>query len=218
MSTQETTSEKNQYERKNKMNTKRFALCGMLAPIVFALALTVFSLMTPGYSNLEKAVSELGVIGASYALAWNAIGFFLVGALWTIYAWGLRLDMHPASGSTIVPLLVAISGLGFAGLGFFPAEAGFEPSLRTTLHFVLVSVYFLAFLLVAFIFPAKMKGNDYWKKWALFSVVMGVLAVASFFIPKTVPLGLSQRIGMGANFLWLFVTSLALFRKPSEKL
>jgi hypothetical protein len=116
------------------------------------------------------------------------------------------------------PLLVAISGLGFAGLGPFAAETGFQPSLRTTLHFVMVTVNFLPFILVAFIFPLKMKGNDYWKKWALFSVVMGVLAVASFFIPKTVPVGLSQRIGMGANFLWLFVTSLALFRKPSEKL
>ena len=200
------------------MNVKRFALCGMLAPIVFALALAVFSLMTPGYSNLTNAVSELGVIGAPYSLAWNAIGFFLVGALTTIYAWGLSLDLRPASGSTIVPLLIAISGLGFAGLGFFPAEAGLQPSLRTTLHFVMVSVNFLPFILVAFIFPAKMKGNDYWKKWALFSVVMGGLAVVSFFIPKILPLGLSQRVGMGANFLWLFVTSLALFRKPSERL
>jgi hypothetical membrane protein len=200
------------------MNVKGFALCGMLAPIVFALALAVFSLMSPGYSNLTNAVSELGVTGAPYALTWNAIGFILVGTLTIAYAWGLRLDMRPASGSTIVPLLVAISGLGFAGLGPFYAEAGFQPSLRTTLHFVMVSVNFLPFILVAFIFPAKMKGNDYWKKWALFSVVMGILAVASFFIPKTVPLGLSQRIGMGANFLWLFVTSLALFRKPTEKL
>jgi len=200
------------------MNVKRFALCGMLAPIVFALALAVFSLMTPGYSNLTNAVSELGVIGAPYSLAWNAIGFFLVGALTTIYAWGLSLDLRPASGSTIVPLLIAISGLGFAGLGFFPAEAGLQPSLRTTLHFVMVSVNFLPFILVAFIFPAKMKGNDYWKKWALFSVVMGGLAVVSFFIPKILPLGLSQRVGMGANFLWLFVTSLALFRKPSKRL
>jgi len=223
MSNQEITSKKDQYTKitmkgKNKMNVKRFALCGMLAPILFALALAVFSLMTPGYSNLTNAVSELGVIGATYALAWNAIGFFLVGALITIYAWGLRLDLRPASGSTIVPLLVAISGLGFASLGFFPAEAGFEPSLRTTLHSVMIMVYFLAFVLVAFIFPVKMKGNDYWKKLALFSVVMGILAIASFFIPKTVPLGLSQRIGMGAHFLWLFVTSLALFKKPLERL
>ena len=200
------------------MSIKRFALCGMLAPILFVLALAVFSMMTPGYSNLTNAVSELGVTGAPYALAWNAVGFFLVGALMTIYAWGLRLDMHPASGSTIVPLLLAISGLGFAGLGPFYAEAGFQPSLRTTLHFLMVSVYFLAFILVAFIFAAKMKGNDYWKKWALFSVVMGVIAVASFFIPKSVPPGLSQRIGMGAHFLWLFVTSLALFRKPLQRL
>ena len=203
------------------MNVKRFALCGMLAPIVFALALVVFSLMSPGYSNLTNMVSELGVTGVPYALPWNAIGFVLVGALTTAYAWGLRLDMRPASGSTIVPLLVAISGLGFAGCGFFPAEAGFQPSLRTSLHFLMVSVYFLPFILVAFVFPTKMKGNDYWKKWALFSVIMGVLAVASYFlaaIPETVPVGVSQRIGMGAHFLWVFVTSLALFNKPSEKL
>lgn len=221
MSTREITSKqgqytKNHYKWKNKMIVKRLALCGTLAPIVFVLALAVFSLLTPGYSNLTNAVSELGVMGAPYALAWNAIGFFLVGALTTLYAWGLRLDMRPASGSMIVPLLVAISGLGFAGLGFFPAEVGFQPSLRTTLHFVMVSVNFLPFILVAFIFSAKMKGFDYWKKWTLFSVVMGVIAVASFLIPKTVPLGLSQRIGIGANFMWLFVTSLALFRKPSE--
>lgn len=215
MSTQAITTKHGQYA---KTTMKRFALCGMLAPIVFALALAVFSLMTPGYSNLTNMVSELGVIGAPYALAWNAIGFFLVGALTTFYAWGLRLDMRPTSGSTIVPLLVAISGLGFAGLGFFPAEAGFEPSLRTTLHFVIVMVYFLAFILVAFVFPSKMKGNDYWKKWALFSVIMGVLAVGSYLIPNTVPVGLIQRIGMGAHFLWLFVTSLALFRKSSERL
>jgi hypothetical membrane protein len=183
------------------MNVKRFALCGMFAPIVFALALTVFSLLSPDYSNLTNAVSELGGTGASYALPWNAIGFVLVGTSTIAYAWGLRLDMRPASGSTILPLPVAISGLGFAGLGPFYAEVGFQPSLRTSLHFVMVSVYFLPFILVAIIFPAKIKGNDYWTKWAVFSVVMGILAVASFFIAKTVPLGLSQQIGMGANFL-----------------
>lgn len=126
------------------------------------------------------------------------------------YASRFRFDDCAASRRDI--------GAWLRGVGFLPRRAGFEPSLRTTLHFVMVSVNFLPFILVAFIFPAKMKGNDYWKKWALFSVVMGVLAVASFFIPKTVPLGLSQRIGMGANFLWLFITSQALFRKPSERL
>ena len=61
MSNQEITSKKDQYI-KITMNVKQFALCGMLAPIVFVVALTVFSMMTPGYSNLTNAVSELGVI------------------------------------------------------------------------------------------------------------------------------------------------------------
>jgi hypothetical membrane protein len=198
------------------MNNKRLAWFGVLAPIVFIISYVIFSQLTPAYSNLTNAVSELGVFGASYALAWNILGFLLVGLLIIAYAWGLHLDLRPASGAIIVPILVGISGIGFAGLGLFPAEAGFGPSIRTTLHFTMVAVNFLPFILVAFVFAVRLKANPYWKNWTLFSTAMGILAIASFFIPKNIPVGLSQRLGMGAYFLWLFVTSLALLRKPTN--
>lgn len=198
------------------MSIKRLAFCGVLAPIGFVVALAVFSLITPDYSNLTSMVSELGAVETPNSLAWNVLGFSLVGALITAYGWGLRLDLRPAMGSLVIPLLVGISGIGFAGLGLFPAEADFQPSHRTTLHFVMVSVNFLPFVLVAFIFAARLRTNDYWKKWIPFSVAMGVIAIASFFIPKTIPVGFSQRIGMGAYFLWLFVTGLALLSKPAN--
>jgi hypothetical protein len=47
---------------------------------------------------------------------------------------------------------------------------------------------------------------------------MGILGIASFFIPKTIPVGFSQRIGMGAYFLWLFVMGLALLSKQQKLL
>jgi hypothetical membrane protein len=198
------------------MNKKVLAWCGVLAPIVFIVSLVIFSLFTPGYSNLTNAVSELGTLGAPFAFAWNILGFLLVGLLIIAFAWGMYLDFRQSTGGIVVPILVGISGIGFAGLGLFPAEAGFEPSTRTTLHFTMVSINFLPFVLVAFIFAIRLKANEYWKTWTLFSAVMGVLAVASFFIPKNIPVGLSQRVGMGAYFLWLFVTSLALLRKPTD--
>ena len=197
------------------MVAKKFAYCGILAPLIFALMLITFSLLTPGYSNLTNGVSELGTIGAPYALAWNILGFILVGLLIAAFAWGLRLDLRPGKGAQIVPLLVAISGLGFAGLGFFPAEAGYAPSTLTTLHFTMVSINFLPFILLAFIFAFKLKTLDYWKNWIIFSLVLGVMAVASFFIPESIPGGLSQRLGMGAYFLWLFGIGLAALSKPA---
>ncbi len=194
------------------MNKKVFAICGGLAPVTFTASLIIFSLLTPGYSNLTNAVSELGTAGAPYAFAWNLLGFVFVGLLIVAFSW----DLLHSTGATILPILIGISGIGFTGLGLFPAEAGFEPSARTTLHFAMVSINFLAFLLAAFVFAVELKANEDWKKWILFSIVMGVLGIASFFIPKSIPGGISQRLGLGAYFAWLLVISLLSLRKQQS--
>jgi hypothetical protein len=123
--------------------------------------------------------------------------------------------LRPGPGAWGVPLLVAISGLGFAGLGLFPAEAGYAPSLLTTLHFTMVSINFLPFLALAFVFAFKLKATADWKSWSIVSLGLGVLAIASFLLPPSIPGGLSQRLGLGAYFLWLFVIGLAALRKPA---
>ena len=102
------------------MNKKVLAWCGVLAPIVFIVSLVIFSLLTPHYSNLTNAVSELGTLGAPSAFAWNILGFLLVGLLIIAYAWGMYLDLRHSIGGIVVPILVGISGIGFAGLGLFP--------------------------------------------------------------------------------------------------
>lgn len=195
------------------MNAKLSAWCGIVAPLVFMVALVVLSLLTPNYSQLTSAISELGASGAPFALAWNIAGFILVGFLIVAFAWGLHIALRGQAGAILLPLLVGLSGLGWAGLGFFPAAAGFRPSTQTTLHFVMVSLNFLSFILVAFLFAFRLRSDSYWKRWIAFSLVIGILAVASFAIPRTVPAGVSQRIGLAAYFVWLFVVSYASLRK-----
>ena len=197
------------------MTERRFAWCGVLAPIVFILALLVFSALRPNYSQLTHAVSELGVAGIPHAVAWNVIAFMLVGFLIVGLAWALRVELQPGPAAVAVPLLTGISGIGFVGLGVVPADPGFSPSLATSTHFAMVSVNYLAFIFTALVFAIKLRNKPYWKPWALVSGVIGVMAVASIFIPGTVPAGLSQRIGIGTNLAWLFVIGLALLRKSA---
>ncbi len=198
------------------MAERRLALGGILAPIVFIGALAVFSQLTPNYDNFMNAVSELGVLGAPYALGWNLLGFILVGCLVTAFAWSLYLSLRTGSGTRMISILVGITGVAFASLGIFPAEMSFRPSTSTTLHFVAVAVSYVPFILVAFIYAATMRLDPYWRRWTIFSIAMGTLGLASFFVPQTVPVGLSQRLGLGVYFLWLFVMGLAVLKKPQS--
>jgi hypothetical membrane protein len=198
------------------INKTIYAWCGIAASVVFFAAMIAFAFLTPGYSNMTNAVSELGMAGAPNALGWNLLGFVLVGLLVIAFAWGMRLDLRTGKGAVGVPLLIGLSGLGLAGAGLIPAEAGFAPSTATTLHLVMVAINFLPFLLAAFFFAFRQRNHDYWKRWTLFSAAMGILAILTFVLPRTVPGGLSQRLGLGAYFLWLLVLGVALLRKQAE--
>ena len=63
------------------MDKKQLSLGGVAAAVTFIGMLILFSTLTPGYNHLTQAVSELGMLNASYALLWNFLGFGLVGAL-----------------------------------------------------------------------------------------------------------------------------------------
>jgi hypothetical membrane protein len=192
---------------------KVFALSGMVSGIVFVLALALFGSLTPDYSQFTNAVSELGMESSRYSPAFNFLGFVFVGVLVILFAVGFYAKLRPAPGSIIVPLLVGISGIGFAGLGFFPAENGFQPSAKTSLHFLMVSINFLPFLVVAFVYALRMNKDSYWRRWSLLSVIFGVASIGSFFIPgELLPVGISQRVGLGAYFLWILVMSWALYK------
>lgn len=183
-------------------------ICGILAPVLVGTLLIICSYFTPNYNNLTQAVSELGFPGSPAASIWN-FGNIIVGALIVILAWGIYRAIGSKS-KVIVPILMGLSGFGWMGTGLFPAEAAFRPSLQTTLHFIMVSVHYFTFLIGAFLSPVQWKSNSYWKPWGLFSGMMGMLAIASFLIPRSIPGGISQRFGIGIYFVWILGLSFAL--------
>ena len=199
------------------MMQRKMALFGGYAFLGFVISFLGFAYLTPDYSHTVNQISELGIEGAPYAPGWNLIGFGLVGVLVLPLAWSMLMSLRPASGAGVISALVAVSGIGWTSLGVFAASPGFQPSLSTTLHFMAVTVNYLPFLIAAFVFTFKMKNKPYWKSWALFSLIMGLLGVASFFIPATIlPGPVSQRLALMAYFSWLLVMGWAVYRKPLQ--
>jgi hypothetical membrane protein len=205
------------------MDKKQLSLGGVAAAVNFAAMLIIFSALTPGYNHPTQGVSELGMSNAHQALLWNLLGFGLVGALILVFALSLYLELRAARGGIIIAVLTGFSGLGYIGLGFFPAATNYMPSVATTLHSMMVIISFLSFIAASLVFAFKQRNDPRWKRLAVFSGVMGAAGLLSFVLPRSIPLGVSQRIGLAANFLWLLVTGYALYRgrierEPSMKL
>lgn len=90
-------------------------LSSVLAAVVFWTALFAFGTLRPEYSQLTKAVSELGAVGAPNALAWNLIGFIVPGLLIA------RSGAWIAGARGALWWFLVLSGIAFAGTGVFPA-------------------------------------------------------------------------------------------------
>jgi hypothetical membrane protein len=195
------------------MRIKTAAQLGMLAGALFFVLLLVIGGLTPGYDQTTNAVSELGMSGAAMALAWNVSGFGVVGALAVLAAIGLNGEFRRRGLGIVIPLLADLAAVSWALLGMFPAAPGFTPSTETTLHFTLVLINYVAFVAAALAWPFSTRRDVYWRSFGTTSVALGVVALASFLLPPTlIAPGLSQRLGIGAYFVWVVLVSWRLYR------
>ncbi len=63
------------------------ALCGIAAPIIFAIVIIVAGFFYEDYSHVTQAISELGGVDAQYPIIQNA-NFFVFGVLVVAFAFG----------------------------------------------------------------------------------------------------------------------------------
>lgn len=68
---------------------RRALVCSVLAAASFWIALVTLGAVRNDYSQLTKAVSELGAVGAPHPLAWNVRGFIVPGLLLAVCGDGI---------------------------------------------------------------------------------------------------------------------------------
>lgn len=73
---------------------------GLAAPLLFAGSLALFGALTPGYSHLHRAVSELGAVGAPWGPWFGVFGFLVPGLLGAVVAAELRRRLRAAGAGT----------------------------------------------------------------------------------------------------------------------
>lgn len=193
-----------------------FAVCGIVAPIVFMILVLIAGFLTPGYSQFSQTVSELGEVGAAYASLGDA-NFVLTGILTILFIIGLNrgISVRRASRSGSVLLLAYPVAFVFVGTVF---------PLPSPVHVPLGSIAFLVTIIGILVTSQRMKGDNLWRRWVSYSLVTGVVLVGLFFV-YGFAMGLSafaswsglfQRIVLAPYFLWNEVMAIRLYKVPNR--
>ena len=192
-------------------------ICGIAAGVICWSAMIVFAALRPSYSHSINAVSELGAIGTENALWWNIIGFITPGFLLAVAGAGIAAAVTGKGRRSVSLWLLVISGLGFAGTGFSPAElengAALLTSPFTKGHFIASLIHGFAWLLAAIILIRPMKRSPGWKNYYIINIVLALLVVLSSTVLRGhISDALVQRIAGGWYFIWFLVMSINLAR------
>ncbi|HQZ37522.1 MAG TPA: DUF998 domain-containing protein [Vicinamibacterales bacterium] len=194
---------------------------GIAACAVFWVALFAFGASRTDYSHFHKAVSELGVLGAPHALAWNLIGFIVPGLLLALFGAGLATAIDGRRGA--LWWLLVLSGLCFAATGVVPGEMrNGSPMMESPLtlgHLLLANLAPLLWAIASFLVIRRVKKNRSWKPFTTLAAVYAVVCVGGFLfsivasaaIPGLADMpGLVQRFDFAFYFGWFLIMSFHL--------
>lgn len=200
-----------------------FALCGIIAPIIFWLMVIVESILRPGYSPTSNFISDLGV-GPNSII--QNVNFVVFGLLSIGLALGLQVGLPtPRTPSLKAGIwFVVIFGLGVLLAGVFPEDYG-----SGTLHSLVSATAFVAIIAAQLLIWQGLKSGDRatWGRYRTYSLLSGLLSIILVILLKVAMLsyidyqGAAQRAFLLVPWIWIYITGLQLYsvikRSETEK-
>src|SRR5512134_1612537 len=99
--------------------TRMLLVCGALAGPLFSIAWLIEGRNRDSYDPTRHPISALSL----GEFGWTQIANFIVtGVLTLVLAFGLRKAFQSGSGTTWIPTLITMVGIGFLGTGFFATD------------------------------------------------------------------------------------------------
>lgn len=203
------------------MMKRTLLFCGVVSPLLYALADALAGLRWEGYSFRDQTISELGAIGAPSRPLFAAL-LVLVYLLFTAFGAGIWKSAARGNPLRIAGALLAGLGVLALTLGQFAAMQlrGAEQGLSGALHLIEGAVA-MALLLAAMGFAAAALRSGF----AIYTVA--TVALMLFFggwsaldIPEveaglpTPWVGVKERIYWYSYQLWYIVLAVKLLREP----
>lgn len=189
-----------------------FALCGIIAPVLFWSMVLIESSLRPGYSQLYNFVSDLGI--GPLAILQN-INFIVFGILSLFLSFGIRncLKTIPGKSLKAVFWFMILFSLGIIFAGIFP-----EDFLSQNPHNLVSATAFVSIIAAQLLMWNGLKKHDdrKWSRYCKYSLISGTLTfilviVLKIAITYNIYPGLFQRLFLVASWIWIGVTGLKLF-------
>lgn len=194
---------------------RALALGGVLAPVLFAMAVVVSAELRPDYSHYSQFMSELGETGGRSATVMNFAGFFSTGLLVFLAS----VALFSSFGATWVGALGAAcfsaAGLGMFASGIFSCDLSCTPDTPTRaqqLHDIAGAITFPALVSAPLILGLRFRKLDEWRSMFPYSVlttILGLFAVIALVwsVPERSGTGVFQRLVLGLSLVWLAIVS-----------
>ena len=202
----------NDLKTKKSDSLRIYAICGIVAPILFWFMVVIESLLRPGYSQYYNFVSDLGVGHLSIL---QNINFIIFGILTIGLAIGLRNGLPNPKGKSLKVgvWFVILFAVGVLLAGVFP-----ESYLGANPHNIVSATAFVAIIAAQLLIWKGLKNNDstIWGRYATYSLISGLLSLILVILLKVAMLygiypGLSQRAFLTVSWIWIGVTGIKLY-------
>jgi hypothetical membrane protein len=195
----------------------RYLWTGIAGPLVYLATVLAGAAITPGYSHVVNAVSELTQRGAPHALLLGA-GFAL-SALFCA-GFGAALVAHDRRLRVAGGLIAGYGVIAFLLATVFPQDPiGADFTFAGIMHLVLVGVS--GVMLVCAIVAAGLAQRHDRGGFLAFSLLAAALmllggAASGVLIARGLPLmGLAERVTLSSYLIWFAVLASAVMRRPS---
>ena len=192
-----------------------FALCGIVAPILFTLIVIVESLLRPGYSQIFNDVSDLGI--GPYSIIQN-INFIIFGLLSIGFAMGLGANLSHRAGKA-TKWLVAVFGVCIilAGVTLFSVGADVTYAKDVVAHGLVSAIAFLVIIVAQFTAWHALRNseNSIWGSYRIFSLIMGLMSIFTLLLLSYTQFspyhGATERLFIAMWMIWIEVTGIKLY-------
>lgn len=188
-----------------------YALCGIIAPIIFTVMVVIESFLRPGFSQIYSTVSMLGL---GHLAILQILNFIIFGLLLISFTIGFSKYLKTRSGKAVIILLFTFSvAVILAGVAFlFQWNSPYSTVILA--HSIASIVGFYAIFIAQILTWQALKGSDQdiWRNYRTYSLISGLVTVlVLFYIPFSPYQGLFERVFIAVWLIWIEVTALKLY-------
>ena len=196
-----------------------FVLCGIVAPIIWFLAILIAGILRPEYSHVSQAISILGSRDTPFSMVYNYIGLMPTGILTFAFSLAMFRCLKNKLVFYISSSFVAIMGIARFLAGVFPCDPGCYPviTLSGRIHMLTGMMAMFAGMIAPLVMTIGLR-NKKSRNLFYLSMILGVasliifmLIISQLFIPSIgAYIGALQRSLLILTYSWIIAVAVNL--------